>query len=251
MKIVRFKSNDRILYGVINDKYVQEILNFNFSKDIKLSKNKYKKKDIQLLSPVNPKKVIGLAYNYKDLVGEQKTYNDPLVFMKSPTSIIGMNKPIKIPRDKKVWVEVELVIVMSNKVNDIKSPLNEKILGYTIGNDATVEGKYNRDHHLAQSKARDTFGPLGPFIDTDIDTSQLKMTNKINEQIFQQGNTANRIFNDQECVQLVESIMKLEPGDVIFTGTPANAENSVVTDGDKCELSIDGLGSLWNKIIFQ
>ena len=79
----------------------------------------------------------------------------------------------------------------------------------------------------------------------------LKMINKINEQIYQQGNTSNRIFNDQECVQLVESMMKLEPGDVIFTGTPANAENSVVTHGDRCELSIDGLGSLCNKIIFQ
>ena len=251
MKIVRFKSNNKILHGVMNDDYIQEIINFNFSKDITLSINKYPIKDIKILSPVNPKKVIGLAYNYKDLVGEQKSYNDPLVFMKSPTSIIGVNESIKIPRNKKVWVEVELVIVMSDKVNDIKSTLNEKILGYTIGNDATVEGKYSRDHHLAQSKARDTFGPLGPFININIDTSQLIMTNKINGQIYQKGSTANRIFNDQECVQLVESIMKLEPGDVIFTGTPANAENSVVTDGDKCELSIDGLGSLWNKIIFQ
>ena len=249
MKIIRFSFKEKILYGVIKNNYVQEIINFDFSKNIKLSDNKYSINNVKILSPLSPKKVIGLAYNYKDLVGEESHYDDPLVFMKSPTSIIGINEFIKIPRNKKVWVEVELVIVISNKVKEISSSFKDKIFGYTIGNDTTVEGKYNRDHHLAQSKARDTFGPIGPYIDTEINTSELDMHNKINGITFQKGNTSNRIFDDEKCVELVESIMELEPGDVIFTGTPANAENSVVTDGDECELSIDGLGTLSNKII--
>tara|TARA_A100001011_G_scaffold399853_1_gene510568 strand:+ start:2942 stop:3691 length:750 start_codon:yes stop_codon:yes gene_type:complete len=249
MKIIRFFYKDKISYGILNADYVQEIERFSFSKEINLSKNTYSLNKIKILSPVLPNKVIGLAYNYKDLVGERVKYDDPLVFMKSPTSIIGNNESIIIPSNKKVWVEVELVIVIGNNIKQKYSTFSEKIFGYTIGNDVTVESKYGRDHHLAQSKARNTFGPLGPYIETEINTSKLNMTNKINNQTFQKGNTGNRIFNDEKCVELVESIMNLEPGDLIFTGTPANAENSVVKKGDVCDLSIDGLSSLSNKII--
>ena len=249
MKIIRFISNDGISYGQLNKDNVQGIKDFSFSKDFNYSNKQYSLNEIKILSPSMPKKVIGLAYNYKDLVGEKDSYDDPLVFMKSPNSIIGINQSIKIPEQKKVWVEVELVIVVSNKIKDKKSSLSEKIFGFTIGNDVTVESKYNRDHHLAQSKARDTFGPTGPYIETEINTSKLNMTNKINGQIFQKGNTKNRIFDDEKCLELVESIMELDPGDLIFTGTPANAENSVVKKGDLCELSIEGLNSLQNDII--
>tara|TARA_B100000401_G_C52789844_1_gene712839 strand:- start:77 stop:826 length:750 start_codon:yes stop_codon:yes gene_type:complete len=249
MKIIRFLEKSRVAFGVLDGDFVKEILNFNFSKNIKLLNKKYHINDVKILAPSLPKKVIGLAYNYKDLVGEKSSYEDPLVFMKSPTSVIGIDDFIKIPKNKKVWVEVELVIIASDKINDKNATLSEKILGFTIGNDVTVESKYRRDHHLAQSKARDTFAPIGPFIETDLDTTNLKLMNKINGEIFQEGNTSKRIFKDEESLELVESIMTLEPGDLIFTGTPANAENSIVRSGDQCELFVEGLGKLTNKVI--
>ncbi len=249
MKIIRFLFKDKIKFGILEKNVIQEISNFKFSKDTELVDNLYDVNNVKVLAPSEPKKVIGLAYNYKDLVGERYSYDDPLVFMKSPTSVIGIEEFIRIPKNKKVWVEVELVIVVSNKVKDKNSSISEKIFGYTIGNDVTVESKYGRDHHLAQSKARDTFAPIGPFIETDLDTTNLALKNTINGEIFQEGNTSERIFNDEKSLELVESIMKLEPGDLIFTGTPANAENSIVRSGYECELSIEGLGKLNNKVI--
>ncbi len=249
MKIIRFFYQDKIMYGVLENDIVHEIINFKFSKNFKVINNKYKLNQIQILAPVKPNKVIGLAYNYKDLVGDRKSYDDPLVFMKSPTSVVGINDEIKIPINTKVWVEVELVLVVGEEVRSQNSSRTEKIFGYTIGNDITAESKYGRDHHLAQSKARDKFAPIGPFIETKLDTKNLELKNKIDGKIFQHGNTSKRIFDDYQCIELVQSIMSLDPGDIIFTGTPANAENSIVKSGSICELSIEGLGKLINKII--
>jgi len=249
MKIIRFFYQDKIMYGVLENDIVHEIINFKFSKNFKVINNKYKLNQIQILAPVKPNKVIGLAYNYKDLVGDRKSYDDPLVFMKSPTSVVGINDEIKIPINTKVWVEVELVLVVGEEIRNKNSTKTEKIFGYTIGNDITAESKYGRDHHLAQSKARDNFAPIGPFIETDLDTKNLELKNKIDGKIFQHGNTSNRVFDDHQCLELVESIMSLDPGDIIFTGTPANAENSIVKSGSICELSIEGLDKLTNKIV--
>ena len=249
MKIIRFFHQDKIMYGILENDIVSEILDFKFSQDLKITNNKYHLNQIKILAPVKPNKVIGLAYNYKDLVGERKIYDDPLVFMKSPSSVIGINEKIKIPLNTKVWVEVELVIIVGEAIRDKNSTKTGKIFGYTIGNDITAESKYGRDHHLAQSKARDNFAPIGPFIETDLDTKNLELKNKIDGKIFQHGNTSNRVFDDNQCLELVESIMTLDPGDIIFTGTPANAENSIVKSGSICELSIEGLDKLKNKII--
>ena len=246
MKIIRFFYQDKIMYGAIENDIVNEISDFKFSKDLKFTNNKYHLNQVQILAPVKPNKVIGLAYNYKDLIGERKSYNDPLVFMKSPTSVVGINEKIKIPINTKVWVEVELVLIVGQEIRSKSYNKTEKIFGYTIGNDITAESKYGRDHHLAQSKARDNFAPIGPFIETDLDTKNLELKNKIDGKIFQHGNTSN---DDHQCLELVESIMSLDPGDIIFTGTPANAENSIVKSGSICELSIEGLDKLINKIV--
>ena len=148
MKIIRFFYQDKIMYGVLENDMVHEIINFKFSKNLKFTNNKYKLNQIKILAPVKPNKVIGLAYNYKDLIGERNSYDDPLVFMKSPTSVVGINDEIKIPINTKVWVEVELVIVVGEEIRSQNSSRTEKIFGYTIGNDITAESKYGRDHHL-------------------------------------------------------------------------------------------------------
>ena len=107
----------------------------------------------------------------------------------------------------------------------------------------------NRDHHLARSKCSDTFCPLGPIIVTDFDIENKKLANKINGKIFQDSNTRNMILNNKEIVSLVSSFMTLLPGDIILTGTPANAENSIIESGDTVKVSIQVLGELVNKVI--
>jgi 2-keto-4-pentenoate hydratase/2-oxohepta-3-ene-1,7-dioic acid hydratase in catechol pathway len=204
------------------------------------------------MAPVTPGKVIGLAYNYKDLVGEKEKYDEPLVFLKSTESIIGPNDTIQIFEGGKTWAEVELVVVIGKDCSNVSAELaSEYIYGYTIGNDVTMANVYNRDHHLARSKALDTFCPVGPYIETSLDVKNLSLKHKINGILFQNGNTNNQILNDVEAVSLVSHFMKLNPGDIILTGTPANAMNSLITDGDYIEMEITNLGVLSNLVHFK
>ena len=114
--------------------------------------------------------------------------------------------------------------------------------------DVTTSNIINRDHHLARSKAWDTFCPLGPWIETELITDNLKLTNTINDEVFQESSTNMRIYNDKKIVSHISTIMTLYPGDVIMTGTPKNAESSVINDNDLVSLEIEGIGILSNKV---
>jgi len=208
-------------------------------------------KNLEFLAPVKPSKVIGLGWNYKDLVGEKSLYDEPVIFLKSPTSICEHNSSIKYPAyANKVWVEVELVIVIGKVCSGVEvDDAQNYIFGYTLGSDITALNVANRDWHLARSKAIDQFAPIGSFLVSDLDTSNLQLKSYINSREAQIGNTKNRILNDYEIVSLVSSMMTLMPGDVIFTGTPAKATEAVVLPGDKVVHSIDKIGDLEFSII--
>ena len=106
----------------------------------------------------------------------------------------------------------------------------------------------SRDHHLASSKGCDTFCPLGPWIVTNVNTSNLSLTNHINDKLFQEGNTSNRIVDDFEAVSLVSHYMTLNPGDIIITGTPKNAMNSLLYDQSEISITVEDIGTLTNKV---
>jgi 2-keto-4-pentenoate hydratase/2-oxohepta-3-ene-1,7-dioic acid hydratase in catechol pathway len=253
MKIVRFQISDNsIYYGELRDETICEIIDFSFQQTkfdfgrvFPISKTK-------LLAPVKPEKVVGLAYNYKDLVGEKDLYDEPLIFLKSPESVIGPNDIIYIQNSSTTWAEVELAIVIGKECSNVSiETAKEFIYGYTIGNDVTMSNVHNRDHHLARSKALDSFCPIGPYIDTNLIVDNLSLKNYINDTLFQNGNTNNRILNDLESVSLVSQFIKLKPGDVILTGTPANAMNSLITNGDKIVMEITNLGVITNQVHFK
>tara|TARA_B100000902_G_C27110665_1_gene813380 strand:+ start:188 stop:949 length:762 start_codon:yes stop_codon:yes gene_type:complete len=249
MKYIRFKNNNKYKYGILRDKTVVE-LNDSFFVSSSESGNSYSLDDIDILPPVSPSKIIALGYNYKDLVGERISYDEPVIFLKPPSSILAHNGIIEIKKSmKKIWSEVELCIVIGKKgVNVEVKDASSYIFGFTIGNDVTTSNILSRDHHLARSKAWNTFCPIGPWIENDINTDNLLLKNKINGKTFQKSNTNMRIFNDKEIVSHLSKIMMLMPGDIIMTGTPANAENSIIQDGDSIELFIEGLGTLSNKV---
>jgi len=251
MKYVRYSDNQINKHGILSMNKILELDGtiFHGCKPTGLSLNI---NDIKILAPVSPSKVIALGYNYKDLVGEKKRYDEPVIFMKPGSSVIGLNNYICIPENKKVWTEVELAIVIGKKCKNVGLEDAKKyIFGYTIGNDVTMKNILDRDHHLARSKACDTFCPLGPYIETNLNTNNLFLTNKINDVIYQNSNTNNRILNDSKIVSMISKLITLYPGDIILTGSPANAENSVIKHGDIVSMEIEGLGKLTNKIKFS
>jgi len=190
--------------------------------------------------------IVGLALNYRSLVGKKTRYDEPLIFLKSFNSICPHQSRITYPRQlDTVWVEVELVIIIAKKCRRVSpAKAHQYIYGYTIGSDITAKNIADRDWHLARSKALDQFAPLGPWILKDLDTSNLKIATHINNKQYQQDNTANRILNDAQSVSLVSQFITLMPGDLIFTGTPSGATDSLVKSGDKVNHTIENIGQL-------
>ncbi len=250
MRYVRFIGVDgAINYGKYLDNKVQKI-NGDLFVEYSLTEEFLDFSDVTLKSPVAPSKVIALGYNYKDLIGEREKYDEPVMFLILPTSIIGPEEDILlIETDKSVWAEVEIAIVIGKQASCVSvEDAKDYIFGYTIANDVTMDNVLGRDHHLARSKAWDSACPIGPWIETELDTSSLILQNHINGNKYQDSCSSQRILNDAEVVSFVSNFITLMPGDVILTGTPAGAEDSLLTHGDYVTVSVEGIGELKNTI---
>jgi len=205
---------------------------------------------VKIHPPCEPKQIVGLAYNYKDLVGKRQQYDEPLLFLKTPNVVVTSASPIQIPKQSvKTWVEVELAVVLRKSVFKASyAEASDAILGVTVANDVTTQNLYSRDHHLARSKSLPSFCPLGDYLTTEVDTSNLKMTTEINGELTQNSSTSERILSEIEAIMLISKYIPLSQGDLVLTGTPAGALESIVAPGDQVRLSIEELGTLINKI---
>ncbi len=257
MEIVRYKlrseremdGGSSTTFGLVDNGAIRRITGSIFDANPETGGDEIPLNAVELLAPVEPGKIIALGYNYKDLVGERDTYDEPVIFFKPTSAVIGPGAEIVIREDNKVWTEVELAIVIRKQCRNVTvSQAPDVILGYTVANDVTMSNCLGRDHHLARSKGWDTFCPLGPAIVSGVDTSALPMTNTINDKVMQQSATDKRILGDAEVVSFLSRFFTLFPGDVILTGTPANAENSVIAGGEVVEVSIEGIGTLSNTV---
>ncbi len=215
--------------------------------------------EASLLAPVEPTKIVALGYNYRDLFVEKETEGrithfsepgfEPVIFLKAPNSIAPPSGRIALPADlERVWVEVELAIVIGRKTRNARSEqqARDAIFGYTIGNDITAFNLFGRDFHLARSKSLDGFCPIGPEIVTGIDFEDRALLTRVNGVVTQSGRTSDRVLGSIQTVQLVSSLMTLEAGDVILTGTPPGARFHPVAPGDRVEVEIESLGVLGN-----
>lgn len=202
--------------------------------------------DWTYLPPFTGGSIFGLAYNYRSLVGEERAEEEPLFFLKSPSSAAGHRSPLQRPTSAdKVWVEVELALVVGRRLrNGSLAEAREAILGVTVASDVTAENLYGRDHHLARSKALDGFAPMGPDLLVGIDTAHLEMSTHINGRRYQQGHTSDRLLDDAQSLQLISRFVTLEPGDMVLTGTPAGAMASLVKPGDHVQHTIENVGEL-------
>lgn len=209
--------------------------------------------EVDLLPPVVPGKVIGIGRNYAEHAKERgvEVPSVPLFFLKAPSTIIATGQPIVLPpQSQRVEHEVELAFVIGKPGRWIEpEDAVGHILGYTVANDLTARDLQQVDGQWARAKSFDTFCPLGPWIDTDFDPTDAMISCRVNGELRQMGSTHEMIFPVRQLVAYLSSVMTLLPGDVILTGTPAGI--GPLLPGDMLESSIDGLGTLINRIVAE
>jgi 2-keto-4-pentenoate hydratase/2-oxohepta-3-ene-1,7-dioic acid hydratase in catechol pathway len=206
----------------------------------------------RLLSPVIPTKVVAVGKNYAEHAAEMggDVPESPVIFLKPPTSVIGPHQPIRIPAQAtNVHHEAELAVVMGNVTRNVAiEDVGAHILGYTAANDITARDLQRADGQWTRAKGFDSFCPLGPAIDTDLEPLEgLLVTARVNGETRQSGSTADLIFGVGELISFISSIMTLLPGDVILTGTPSGA--GPIVAGDRVEVEVEGVGVLMNPVI--
>lgn len=193
--------------------------------------------------PCQPSKVICAAINFHGARDWEPGMTEPLIFLKSPSSIIAADETIESPiTDVGVWGEAELTIVIGRRARDLsRTEAASAIFGYTIGNDVSCDNTGTRDHHLARSKAADAFCPLGPYIDTDYDPRHKGIRAVHNGRIVREGNTDDFFWDPLTLVSRLSQWMTLEPWDVILTGSPPMiGDVAYLQPGDEFSAEVEG-----------
>jgi len=208
---------------------------------------------VQLHAPIVPGKIICVGRNYSEHIKEQKadTPETPLLFIKPPSAVIGpMQTIILPPQSQQVDHEGELVVEIGKQGRWIQpSDAFNYIYGYTVGNDVTARDLQRQDGQWTRSKGFDTFCPLGPWVETGFDPTDAMITCHVNGELRQMASTHDMIFHVDQIIAFASSIMTLEPGDAIMTGTPAGI--SPLHPGDVVEVTIEGLGKLHNPVVMD
>jgi 2-keto-4-pentenoate hydratase/2-oxohepta-3-ene-1,7-dioic acid hydratase in catechol pathway len=207
--------------------------------------------DVRLLSPFLPSKVVGIGKNYadhaKEMGGDAPT--TPLIFLKPSTSVIGEGDVIRLPASSnEVHYEGELAVVIGTPARHV-SPENalSHVFGYAAGNDVTARDQQRADGQFTRAKGYDSFGPLGPWVETVLDPSDLRVVTRVNGEVKQDGRTSQMIHGVAAQIAFISAIMTLLPGDVILTGTPAGV--GPIVAGDSVSIEIEGIGTLTNPVV--
>jgi 2-keto-4-pentenoate hydratase/2-oxohepta-3-ene-1,7-dioic acid hydratase in catechol pathway len=211
--------------------------------------------DVRLLSPVLPSKVIAIGKNYAAHAAEMADANtsgappeNPLVFMKPSTSVIGTGDLVRLPADSdRVDYEGELAVVIGRPAKDVPAARAfSVVLGYTCANDVTARDLQKTDGQWTRAKGYDSFCPLGPWIQTVLDPTDLHLTTSVNGVLKQDGRTSDLIHTIPTLIEYITRVMTLLPGDVILTGTPAGV--GPIIHGDTVTVEIEGIGALTNPV---
>jgi 2-keto-4-pentenoate hydratase/2-oxohepta-3-ene-1,7-dioic acid hydratase in catechol pathway len=250
MRIIRYKTkNGPTKNGWIYNDMVGEIEGDLFGEYRRTEAN-IPLSDVKILPPCQPSKIVCIGRNYVDHAKELG--NDvpkmPLIFLKPPSSIIGAGDTIVLPaQSQQVEHEAELVIVIGKKCKDVTPEKAKNVIyGFTVGNDVTARDLQRSDEQWTRAKGFDTFCSFGPWIDTEFDASDALITCKVSGQPRQMGSTRDMVYNVSTLVAYISSIMTMEAGDLIFTGTPSGV--GPLKDGDTVVVEIEGLGVLENAV---
>jgi 2-keto-4-pentenoate hydratase/2-oxohepta-3-ene-1,7-dioic acid hydratase in catechol pathway len=271
VRIARFAHGGDVGYGIVEDVQqdgvastvtgadagglvVAELLGHPFGigdEAIRLTGVRYPLADVRLLAPVLPSKVVAIGRNYADHAAElgNEVPDDPIIFLKPSTAVVGPRDPIVYPTQlsERVDFEGELAVVIGRLCRQVPPErVGEVIFGYTCANDVTARDLQAKDGQWARAKGFDTFCPLGPWIETDIDPADLELTTIVNGEIRQNSRTSLLLHNVTALVAYVSAVMTLLPGDVLLTGTPAGV--GPLKDGDEVSVTIEGIGTLTNGV---
>jgi 2-keto-4-pentenoate hydratase/2-oxohepta-3-ene-1,7-dioic acid hydratase in catechol pathway len=261
MRIARFSIDDEVKFGLVEGEgdqpeslEVAEILGHPFG-PVQVTQRRWPLSRVRLLAPVLPSKVIGIGRNYAEhaaeLGNEAPGADDPaVVFLKPSTSVIGPSDAIQYPLGVSFDVqhEAELAVVIGRMCRQVPvARVPEVVLGYTCGNDVTARDLQRAEKQWGRAKGFDTFCPLGPWIETELDPSDLAITCTVDGELRQAGRTTQMTRPVADLVSYVSEAMTLLPGDVILTGTPAGVGPIVV--GQQVSVGIEGIGNLTNRVV--
>lgn len=244
MMIGRFKYDNEIFYGEVKGDRVVV--------DKELFSDTFLLRDLQLLPPVQPTKIICVGLNYRDHAKElgMEIPGEPVLFLKPGSAVIGHLGKIVYPEmSKNVDYEGELGVIIGRRCKNInRKEASGVIMGFTCCNDVTARDLQKKDVQWTRSKSFDTFAPLGPYIaDAGLDVSDIVIKTRVNGEMRQDSKTSNMIFDIQYLIEFISHIMTLEKGDIIFTGTPPGVGE--LLPGDEVEVEIENVGLLKNTVV--
>ncbi|MBI5344655.1 MAG: fumarylacetoacetate hydrolase family protein [Deltaproteobacteria bacterium] len=254
MRLARFSSNGIVFCGLAGDGVIFEIDGYPSAgegADALIKGEAHKLDSVKLLPPAAPSKIVAVGLNYRAHAAEfnKPLPETPLIFMKPSTALIGPGDEIIYPShmSHRVDYEGELAIVIGKTAKDVPpEKAKDHVLGYTCFNDVTARDLQGKDIQYTRAKGFDTFAPLGPWIETDMDPQGARIETYLNGEKRQDTSTKDMIFNVYELISFVSSVMTLLPFDVIATGTPSGVGK--MKPGDEVEVRVLGIGSLKNTV---
>ena len=249
-RFVRYRADSAVSYGILENGSVREIRGdlFHYSETGTVRPLS----EVRLLCPCQPGKILAVGGNYKSHLGARPQFAHPEIFFMPPSALQDPGEPIRIPREAiDVHYEGELVVVIGKRLRDASpEEARDGIFGVTCGNDVSDRNWQHgpaKDMQWWRAKGSDTFAPLGPAVVSGLDYGNLQLKTRLNGETVQEGTTADLIFDCPTIVSWVSGWVTLEPGDVIYTGTPGSTRK--LTPGDVVEVEIEGIGVLRNPVV--
>jgi len=251
MRIYRFKHKNKSSWGVLKEENLFPVAG-SICRTFRTKEKGSPISEVVILPPVKPSKIVAVGRNYQSHANEMKNPipEEPLIFLKPPSAVVGHNEIIIYPRmAKRVDFEGELAVVVKRKARLLEDEdrVEDYILGYTCFNDVTARDLQQKDGQFTRAKSFDTFAAVGPCIATDVDPSRLRLKTFLNGKLKQSSSTGNLIFPVPYLVRFISRIMTLCPGDIIATGTPAGV--GPMSPGDRVDVQVDGIGTLSNTVM--
>jgi len=275
VRIARFAKGDGVAYGVVEGEpesggrpprpglTIAELHGHPFGVDpggVRLTGNRFPLAEVRLLAPVLPSKVVAAGRNYashaREMNGEipakgpMPNNTEPVIFLKPSTSVTGPGDAIKYPVKitDRVDFEGELAVIIGRLCRQVpRERAEEVVFGYTCANDVTARDLQARDGQWTRAKGFDTFCPLGPWIETGTNPTDLELTTTLNGEVRQRARTSELLVDVPALIAYVSQVMTLLPGDVLLTGTPGGV--GPLTDGDEVSVTIESIGTLTNRVV--